>query len=63
MKILNNQILYSILSIILLVSNVQAQSNNTPSKDTKTAQPTIMAIPFAREGQSLRAVYENDEIT
>ena len=36
---------------------------NTPAKDTKTAQPTIMAIPFAREGQSLRSVYENDEIT
>ena len=41
-------------------SNAQT---NTPAKDTKTAQPTIMAIPFAREGQSLRSVYENDEIT
>ena len=30
---------------------------------TKTAQPTIMAIPFAREGQSLRSVYESNELT
>ncbi len=31
--------------------------------DTKTAQPTIMAIPFARENQTLRSVYENNELT
>ncbi len=51
-----------IMIFLLLVSQAKGQTN-TAAKDTKTAQPTIMAIPFAKEGQSLRAVFENDEIT
>jgi len=51
-----------IMMFFLLVHQGKGQTN-TAAKDTKTAQPTIMAIPFAKEGQSLRAVFENDEIT
>lgn len=51
-----------VMMFLLLVSQAKGQTS-TAAKDTKTAQPTIMAIPFAKEGQSLRAVFENDEIT
>ncbi len=33
------------------------------AQETVTAQPTIMVIPFAREGVTLRSVYENNELT
>lgn len=44
----------------LMVSTLVAQ--NEKAAETKTAQPTIMAIPFARENQSLRSVYEANEL-
>lgn len=46
--------------IFLIAGSMVAQEK---AADTKTAQPTIMAIPFARENQSLRSVYENNELT
>ncbi|MBK9253919.1 MAG: hypothetical protein IPM42_00375 [Saprospiraceae bacterium] len=42
--------------------HINCQTSSTAVKDVKTAQPTIMAIPFAKEGQSLRQMYENNEL-
>ncbi|HLF63481.1 MAG TPA: DUF6175 family protein [Saprospiraceae bacterium] len=41
---------------------VSAQTEVTTAPEAKTLQPTIMVIPFTREGQSLRSKYESDEL-
>jgi len=48
--------------LIINIFSIQAQTNEAATT-TITAQPTIMVIPFARQGQNLRQVYESDEIT
>jgi hypothetical protein len=50
------------ITIILLSFNAQSQTTSAAAKEVKTAQPTIMAIPFAKEGQSLRQMYESNEL-
>ncbi len=53
---MKNKILF-IIFFTLLKSHFYSQSS-----DVVTAQPTIMVIPFAKEKESLRSVYENSEI-
>lgn len=50
-------IVFLILFFALLKFSIFGQST-----EVKTAQPTIMVIPFAKENESLRTVYENSEI-
>lgn len=47
-----------LLYISLFITSVYGQQSAT----TKTTQPTIMVIPFAKENQSIRTVLENNEL-
>lgn len=55
------KIFFSIILVSIYSFNLFCQDNQQ-NTSTKTAQPTIMAIPFARQGVSLRQVYEHDEV-
>jgi len=48
--------IFQILFFILLSSNLGAQSSLEPQN------PTVMVIPFAKEGEQLRTVYEREEM-
>lgn len=52
MNRITNIIIFLLLSVSLLAQEEQL-----------TIQPTIMAIPFAKEGSSTRAVYESNELS
>ncbi len=47
----------SFILLFVLLWSVSIAQETAP-----TIQPTIMAIPFAKEGQSIRSVYENNEL-
>jgi hypothetical protein len=48
-------------SLVLFFLSNTIFSQSSPAAETKTAQPSFMVVPFAREGQSLRQVYESSE--
>jgi hypothetical protein len=55
--------IFSLLMLALAFTTTNfGQDAATPTSTSATVQPTIMAIPFAREGQSLRSNYERNEL-
>lgn len=55
-----NKFFISIVVFALFTFTTKLHSQGEGS--TKTTQPTIMVIPFAKQNQNLRTVLENDEI-
>ncbi|MBK6782890.1 MAG: hypothetical protein IPG79_03360 [Saprospiraceae bacterium] len=53
---------YLILSTVFIFFIASLGAQNNEAGTTKTAQPTIMVIPFAKQNQNLRTVLENDEL-
>ena len=47
---------------IIIVTFLFGQVDTNTGSSQATLQPTIMAIPFARQGQSIRSNYENNEL-
>jgi hypothetical protein len=54
--------LFVFLCLLQLCASAQIKAQETvPSTKNATAQPTIMVVPFARQNESLRNVYEYNE--
>ncbi|MEO1261448.1 MAG: DUF6175 family protein [Bacteroidota bacterium] len=60
---MKNKFLLFFLQILFASSILgQADSTSAAPEAKPTIQPTIMAIPFAKKGQSIRSNYENNEL-
>ncbi|MFK8006179.1 MAG: DUF6175 family protein [Saprospiraceae bacterium] len=60
---MNKQLKTIFLSIFLLISSLPFFAQKSGSKEIKQIQPTIMVIPFTKEGQDLRTMLDSSITT
>jgi len=57
MKTINYKI-YSFILVLFIIFHVDAQNNT--QQDIQQVQPSIMVVPYVKEGEEIRSVLEND---
>ncbi len=56
-------LMFNTVKMLLISCFCMLWNQDVVAQDTPTAQPTIMVIPYAKEGVSLRRAYEANELT